>query len=66
MRMVSTTNDSRKQYDRSGRSTGVATVNYENNKQAKDAINRFDGNLAKGEPESIREMPCAGPDADPA
>lgn len=55
MRMVSTTNDSRKQYDRSGRSTGVATVNYENNKQAKDAINRFDGNLAKGEPESIRE-----------
>jgi len=24
-------------------------VQYENNKQAKDAINRFDGNLAKGE-----------------
>jgi hypothetical protein len=23
-------------------------VQYENNKQAKDAINRFDGNLAKG------------------
>ncbi|KAH8077066.1 RNA-binding domain-containing protein [Filobasidium floriforme] len=41
-------------YDRSGRSTGVATVNYENNKQAKDAINRFDGNLAKGQALNIR------------
>jgi hypothetical protein len=43
------------QYDRSGRSTGVATVNYESNKQAKDAINRFDGNLAKGKPGWLRK-----------
>lgn len=45
-----------KQYDRSGRSTGVATVNYESNKQAKDAINRFDGNLAKGEDRHLNKI----------
>jgi len=42
------------QFDRSGRSTGVVSVEYETHQQARAAINSFDGQLAKGQPLSIR------------
>ena len=37
------------QYDRSGRSLGVAYVQFSNSKDAKVAIDRLDGMQAKGE-----------------
>ncbi|KAJ9095756.1 hypothetical protein QFC19_007469 [Naganishia cerealis] len=36
------------QYDRSGRSTGIVNLQYSTPREARDAINSFDGNLAKG------------------
>ncbi|WVQ83673.1 hypothetical protein IAT38_005816 [Cryptococcus sp. DSM 104549] len=41
-------------YDRSGRSLGVAVIEYESPGQAKVAINKFDGAKTKGQTISIR------------
>ncbi|OXC68929.1 hypothetical protein AYX13_02538 [Cryptococcus neoformans] len=41
-------------YDRSGRSTGSAWMEYANVQQAKIAINKFDGAMTKGQTISIR------------
>ncbi|KAF8609604.1 RNA-binding domain-containing protein [Ceratobasidium sp. AG-I] len=52
-------------YDRSGRSTGVATVLFTNARDAKVAQRQLDGVLAKGEAMSIKidSAPSAGPRA---
>ncbi|KAJ9120838.1 hypothetical protein QFC22_002772 [Naganishia vaughanmartiniae] len=42
------------QYDRSGRSTGIVNLQYSTPREARDAINSFDGNLAKGQALSIK------------
>ncbi|KAI5454062.1 hypothetical protein NCC49_005053 [Naganishia albida] len=42
------------QYDRSGRSTGIVNLQYATPREARDAINSFDGNLAKGQALSIK------------
>nr|ODN81343.1 hypothetical protein L203_05597 [Cryptococcus depauperatus CBS 7841] len=49
------------QYDRSGRSTGIAWIQYASVQQAKAAINQFDGALTKGETISIRFAPIPVP-----
>ncbi|KAL7424569.1 hypothetical protein Q5752_000253 [Cryptotrichosporon argae] len=49
------------QYDRSGRSTGVATMEYASAQQAKIAINKFDGAKTKGETISIKLLPPVQP-----
>ncbi|KAJ9105316.1 hypothetical protein QFC21_001684 [Naganishia friedmannii] len=41
-------------YDRSGRSTGIVNLQYSTPREARDAINSFDGNLAKGQALSIK------------
>ncbi|EIW72135.1 hypothetical protein TREMEDRAFT_66724 [Tremella mesenterica DSM 1558] len=48
-------------YDRSGRSTGVATMEYASAQQAKIAINKFDGAMTKGQTISIRLLPPVTP-----
>jgi THO complex subunit 4 len=51
-------------YDRSGRSTGVATVLFLNQGEATRAKNQLDGVLAKGQPMSIKydaHNPLTGP-----
>ncbi|WVO17135.1 hypothetical protein L204_104826 [Cryptococcus depauperatus] len=48
-------------YDRSGRSTGIAWIQYASVQQAKAAINQFDGALTKGETISIRFAPIPVP-----
>ncbi|WVQ90384.1 hypothetical protein IAS59_004163 [Cryptococcus gattii] len=65
-------------YDRSGRSTGAAWMEYSNVQQAKTAINKFDGAMTKGQtisirfaiprfpPSSVRGRPGAGRSAAPA
>ncbi|KAJ8501612.1 hypothetical protein ONZ45_g12091 [Pleurotus djamor] len=40
-------------YDRSGRSTGVATITYETQAEAAKALSQFNGLLAKGQPMEI-------------
>lgn len=45
------------QYDRSGRSTGVATVLYEDPRHASDAKTEYDGAKAKGQPIKISFEP---------
>ncbi|RSH86420.1 uncharacterized protein EHS24_004672 [Apiotrichum porosum] len=41
-------------YDRSGRSTGIAVVEYASAQQAKVAINKFDGAMTKGQTIAIK------------
>ncbi|KAL1410852.1 hypothetical protein Q8F55_001795 [Vanrija albida] len=48
-------------YDRSGRSTGTATVEYASAQQAKTAINKFDGAMTKGQTITIKPIAPARP-----
>ncbi|TXT15820.1 hypothetical protein VHUM_00323 [Vanrija humicola] len=48
-------------YDRSGRSTGAATVEYASAQQAKAAINKFDGAMTKGQTITIKPIAPARP-----
>ncbi|GHJ84190.1 hypothetical protein NliqN6_0592 [Naganishia liquefaciens] len=54
------------QYDRSGRSTGIVKLEYSSPREARDAINSFDGNLAKGQALSIKFDDSPIPAARPA
>ncbi|GMK57025.1 hypothetical protein CspeluHIS016_0308650 [Cutaneotrichosporon spelunceum] len=54
-------------YDRSGRSTGTATIEYSTPQMAKIAINKFDGAMTKGQTIGIKLIaPPRAPKADKA